>query len=427
MPRKKSKVRAAPRVKRGGKLVGPSFEGWETWTGEAFGRFQRNAHMFYYENWKYNDLLASVWVWMANNGYSKEQIKHAKAAPGARAISNTTAICSKLIEDGCPDYNEEHNKYWVSCKGTSGEVKPLSQYIKKDVEEAIEAGSLVVEETKKEEKIKAKVHQPTIQERITEQAANVCVPIDEWLDTYLDDPKAFNEKEINISSHFIKNKVTQAHARKIKNFYDSEMQDFLDLQNMPTANQLSKMEELDADMWEQLKEGYSHVKKADVTKLLKLYQNIHDACDMIIDQAKATRKTRKPKQHSASKLVEKLKYKKSDDKYSIVSINPTEIIHASELWVFNTKTRKLGKYVAENVDPKGLARQGSGLSVKGTTIQDFDENLSVQKTLRKPDEQLREFKAAGKVALRKFMDTVNTTDTKLNGRINNDIVLLKVN
>jgi len=205
------------------------------------------------------------------------------------------------------------------------------------------------------------------------------------------------------------------------------MQDFLDLQNMPTANQLSKMEELDADMWEQLKEGYSHVKKADVTKLLKLYQNIHDACDMIIDQAKATRKTRKPKQHSASKLVEKLKYKKSDDKYSIVSINPTEIIHASELWVFNTKTRKLGKYVAENVDPKGLARQGSGLSVKGTTIQDFDEKLSVQKTLRKPDEQLREFKAAGKVALRKFMDTVNTTDTKLNGRINNDIVLLKVN
>ena len=427
MPRKKSKVRAAPRVKRGGKLVGPSFEGWETWTGEAFSRFQRNAHMFYYENWKYNDLLASVWAWMANNGYSKEQIKHAKAAPGARAISNTTAICSKLIEDGCPDYNEEYNKYWLNCKGTSGEVKPLSQYIKKDVEEAIEAGSLVVEETKKEEKIKEKVYQPTIQERITEQAANVAVTIDEWLDTFLDNTSKFNPDEFNIKSHLLKNKTTQAHARKIIGFYEKDMEDYLDLTNFPTSAQIKKMSEKEQDLLEQLKEGYSNFTKSDIKKILKAYQNIIDACNMIIESAKATRKVRKPKQRSATKVVEKLKYKKQDDKYNLVSINPVEIIGANEIWVFNCKTRKLGKYVASNVDPRGLARDGSGLSVKGTTIIGFDENLSIQKTLRKPDVQLKEFKAAGKVALRKFLDEIAAVDTKLNGRINVDTVLLKVN
>jgi hypothetical protein len=94
--------------------------------------------------------------------------------------------------------------------------------------------------------------------------------------------------------------------------------------------------------------------------------------------------------------------------------------------VFNVKTRKLGKYVASNVDPKGLARDGTGLSVKGTTIIGFDEKESIQKTLRKPEEQLKAFKAAGKVALRKFLDEINTTDTKLNGRCNPDTVLLKV-
>ena len=107
-------------------------------------------------------------------------------------------------------------------------------------------------------------------------------------------------------------------------------------------------------------------------------------------------------------------------------MNPVEVVGASELWVFNIKTRKLGKYIAAKIDPTGMGREGSGLSVKGTTIIGFDEEQSVQKTLRKPDDQLKEFKGAGKVALRKFLDEINTTDTKLNGRCNLDTVLLKV-
>jgi hypothetical protein len=94
--------------------------------------------------------------------------------------------------------------------------------------------------------------------------------------------------------------------------------------------------------------------------------------------------------------------------------------------VFNVKTRKLGKYVASNIDPTGSRRAGSGLQVKGTTIIGFDETQSIQKTLRKPDEQLKDFKAAGKVKLRKFLEDIATTDTKLNGRCNPDTVLLKV-
>ena len=94
--------------------------------------------------------------------------------------------------------------------------------------------------------------------------------------------------------------------------------------------------------------------------------------------------------------------------------------------MFNIKTRKIGKYIAINQDPKGLSRTGTGLQAKGTTIIGFDPETSYQKTLRKPDDQLKDFKSSGKVALRKFMDTINTTDTKLNGRINVDTVLLKV-
>ena len=102
----------------------------------------------------------------------------------------------------------------------------------------------------------------------------------------------------------------------------------------------------------------------------------------------------------------------------LVSINPVDIVGAQELWVYNTKSRKIGKYVAEDM--------GGALSVKGTTITGYNANNSVQKTLRKPLEQLTEFKAAGKVQLRKFIDDIKAVDIKLNGRINEDVILLKV-
>jgi hypothetical protein len=72
-----------------------------------------------------------------------------------------------------------------------------------------------------------------------------------------------------------------------------------------------------------------------------------------------------------------------------------------------------------------VANEYLELGVKGTSITGFNENLSVQKTLRKPEEQLKEFKAAGKVQLRKFLDDIRAVDIKLNGRINEDIILLR--
>jgi hypothetical protein len=101
----------------------------------------------------------------------------------------------------------------------------------------------------------------------------------------------------------------------------------------------------------------------------------------------------------------------------LVSINPADIIGSKELWVYNTKTRKLGKYVAAEYQELG---------VKGASITGFSENLSVQKTLRKPVEQLKEFKTAGKVVLRKFLEDIKAVDTKMNGRIGEETLLLKV-
>ena len=424
---KKKKARSAPRTRRGDKLVAPSWEGWEQWSGQQYHRHRDTSRSFYYENYKPVDLFPHTFKWMAENGYSKEQIKNAKAAP-AHSISITAAIVAKQLLDGMPDYNPKEAEYWESLPGTMGTTQPATKFLKERIEIAIKTGEEFLKDRKEiEEKKEKEVPQPSIQERLQQQALVMSESIDEWLDTFIVDPDTFDVKGFDFKKFFTEKNVSQAHARKLKVIYSNVADDYKDLQRLPTQGQLKKMDEVEADLWEQLKEGYSHLKKDNIKKYISAIDLLHSELDFVIEKAKVNRKPRKKKVYSAGKLVEKLKYLKIDTKYQLTSIPPEDIIQANELWVFNIKTRKIGKYIASNIDPLGAKREGTGLSVKGTTIQGFDEKLSIQKTLRKPVDQLKEFKEAGKVKLRKFLDDIPTTDTKLNGRINPDTILLRVN
>jgi hypothetical protein len=125
----------------------------------------------------------------------------------------------------------------------------------------------------------------------------------------------------------------------------------------------------------------------------------------------------KKKAKPVDKIVEKLQFKKEDNGFKIVSINPTDIVGASQLWVFNTKTRKLGAYNSSDA---------IGLSIKGTSITNFDEKTSIQKTVRKPEVVLPQCLKGGKIILRKLLPEINAVEQELTGRINSDIVLLRV-
>jgi hypothetical protein len=112
-----------------------------------------------------------------------------------------------------------------------------------------------------------------------------------------------------------------------------------------------------------------------------------------------------------------LQFKKEDSEYKVASVNPADIVGCTQLWVFNTKTRKVGVY--NSIDD-------AGLSVKGTTIINFNESTSVQKTLRKPEVSLPELIKAGKVTLRKFLSNINAVEQTLTGRINSDTILVRI-
>lgn len=112
-------------------------------------------------------------------------------------------------------------------------------------------------------------------------------------------------------------------------------------------------------------------------------------------------------------MVSKLKYQTEHQDLKLVSINPEKIIGAGELWVYNTKYNRLGVYYAEN--------SIRGFSVKGCTIQHYDEQTSTQKTARKPEDVLSKLT---KQSLRKKLKDMKTKDQSITGRINSQTILL---
>ena len=368
----------------------PTWDNVGTMDADQFLRHWHSAMSYYRLEFSGKDLKPAVIKWMTTIGCTKEDIAAFKKTKDNRCNVTMGAIASCLLR-GMPAVREDFNQ-----------GRDTAAWLRKEITEVIEQGKNDIDEEAVVE-VKSTVVQPTIQERVKEAAYRMTEEIEDALEGFQTDPENFDPKAFKMLNLLKGKEVKAAHARLIKGFYSKD---------------LAELEELasgKAD--EQLKEGYSHRTKKQIRNLIAFYQEIMMACDMLAQEAKVNRAPRKTKAVSKDKLVAKLKFMKSNEPLKLVSINPVDIIGASELWVFNTKTRKLGKYIASEFNT---------LNVKGTTITNFDEFKSIQKTIRKPEEKLKEFKAAGKVVLRKFLDDINATDTKMNGRINEDTVLLKV-
>lgn len=169
---------------------------------------------------------------------------------------------------------------------------------------------------------------------------------------------------------------------------------------------------------DQLVEGYSNFKRMDLKNFIGFIENVLTSTKKYTQNVKAmkVRKPRKAKVKSASQLTTKVKFCKSFPELKLVSVDPTSIVGAQSVWIYNTKYRKIGVYIAA---------PNQSLSVKGTTIINFNEELSQHKTLRKPETQLNEFTNANKVTLRKYLENINGKAATLNGRLNEDTVILK--
>lgn len=365
----------------------PKWDNVDTMSEDEFSRHFRISMDWYRLESSGKELKPKVITWMAANEFTKEQIAIFKKTKDWRCNLTTGSLVANLLK-GMPDSRAGFN-----------EGRSTSKWVKDSINKILEEGKNDIEE--EEDTAKPLIPVVTIQDRLRETAGKMSEEIDYALDEFTTNPESFDPKAIKVLNLLKAKEAKAAHARIIKGFYTKSYEE---LQEAAEGN------------CEQLKEAYGHLSKPQLKKIIAFYHEIISACDMLGQEAKVNRKPRAKKTQPKEKIVAKLKYAKTNEQLKLVSINPTEIIGVKELWVYNIKSRKIGKYVANEY---------LELGVKGTSITGFNENLSVQKTLRKPEEQLKEFKAAGKVQLRKFLDDIRAVDIKLNGRINEDIILLR--
>ena len=355
------------------KYTGPEPE-WpaeaKDWDGDKFDNLLRKS--FYYYNYYYSqkDCKKYVVEWLQKNSkLTAEEIKTFNRA-GDRLLPMT--VCSLIMahRQGMP-FRGRHIEFIIdSVQEVVNKAEPEEVQLIATPEQV--------------------AYKPTIQDRLAEKTSELLGELEGHYDEIDTSPVKFYD-------FLVAKNVVQSQLGKYETLFGRRQAE-LELA-------LSKTDE-------QVTEGYKHLKPADIKKRIKWIADLMAAVEQYRGVKKATKKARVKKAPSKEKLVSKLKYAKTNAELKIVSINPADIIGSGELWIYNTKTRKLGKYVAA--------------AYKQLSIKGFDTDKSVSKTLRKPDEKLKEFAKAGKVQLRKFLEDIRATEAKLNGRINADIVLLRV-
>lgn len=271
---------------------------------------------------------------------------------------------------------------------TNGNVLPEKNmnYFKNGVQALIEAGKQVVDEA---EEVAAK---PVvdIQARVREKANYIITSLEEEIDNVVDG------KEFSMYTFCQANELNAQILNIVSDYYRPQWEEIL-------SND------------DQVKESFGKKQKF----WTNFWNNFFADIDRYLNNKKVVkvRKPREKKAKSAVDLVKNLKFQKEEPSLKIVSVHPAEIIGCQQLWVYNTKYRKLTQYLA--VGP-------AGIQVKGTTLTGWDVESSTSKTLRKPEQYLTDLLSAGKVGLRSFMSNIKTTESKPNGRINQECILLRV-
>lgn len=238
----------------------------------------------------------------------------------------------------------------------------------------------------------------SVQDRIAEAASTHIGEINGLIDDFI-----LSGTDINIDAYLKTNDVSPQVAKHIPQHFDkfiSEIEEYLDGKD------------------KQLTEGYSNLGKTKAKKLLKALQSIAGACEQQKVAAKAARKptTRKVKVKPPAVIAKNVKFMREFPELKLKSVLPEQIVESKEVWLYNTKSKKLQAYRAF----------GEGvLTVKGSSIIGYEVATSGAKTMRKP-ELVTGFADMTKRSLAQEFKNLTTKESAVNGRINQDTIILRV-
>jgi hypothetical protein len=217
--------------------------------------------------------------------------------------------------------------------------------------------------------------------------------VENWMDDYIESLQC-NKSAIKRNPDSIIN------AYKVKPFEAKEIADHL-------KSLLSELNYVIAGEDEDLCEGWSFLTKTKLNKFHAYVQVLVDSFDK-----KGTIKRRK-QYIPPEKLVKNIKYL---EKYNDLgrSKPPKEIINAKGVLLYNTKRKIIFLYKSK-----------TGLTVKGTTLKNFDEFI-VKNCGRKDNKWLNMMSGCPEVKLMNELNNLNAKNQTGTGRLNADTLILRI-
>ena len=292
-------------------------------------------------------------------------------------------------------YNNELNKTYES--ETAAEF--LNHLFDKMIP-LIEEGKVILNDKKKELKEKSNVITLSPQEKLKRKINNTIMQElleleDQWIDG--------DDTTINIYDRFKFHGLTNTAISYVKPWIEGWLLDYEDAYHKRC---------------DQAVEGYSHLKRSTLNYRIKACKAMLEDLERIRSATKASRNVKVKGIKAVDKQVAKMQYKKEDNDFKIVSINPIQIPTKTRLYTFNTKSKMVTEYVTDSTN---------GFEISGSTIKNFTKGLSRTVCLRKPLDFLPSFLTRTPKQIDDLWRLHITTKTKVpNGRINKDTILLRV-
>lgn len=167
-----------------------------------------------------------------------------------------------------------------------------------------------------------------------------------------------------------------------------------------------------------LVEGYGQFSKIQLRNIIKFCEAVINDCGAYVQIKKVERKPRKVKPISPEKRASKFRVLAEFSELKLKGLPAASLVDRSEAWLYDVKKRKLIHVVADEY--------AKTFTVKNNNIIGFSTSETLQKTLRKPPETLKEITSVGKPAARKVFKDLNTTETAFNGRGTENLMILRV-
>jgi hypothetical protein len=380
----------------------PDWHGWETWSVEQFYKTRCRALRFYNYYLSALDLRPMVLDWMKKNGYTKVQISQIKDAP-PYIIPTTVGKLVRCMERGMPSMHPQAQEHFDSLPfhETPPIAKDDADLVRAEISKALSTLSVTTcfDESTNEVKKKSRTTSPLdkIKDKVNKE---IIILLEEMLDTWA--TTKTGSASCNMTALLRDTKTPALGCKTIADWINRHLSEF--------SGAFNKVDP-------QLVEGYSHFPRPELRKIVKTLETM--LADVLV-HAKIKNSNRKPRQKKvkdATKQVSRLKYQMHSADWNIDSVSPSRLPTAQCVLLFNTKIRALSVYYASGA---------AGFEVKGTTLKGFDKGTSFSCTLRKPQDVLSTILSSRPKQLEKYLDTLKTKKKAVNGRINEQTIILKV-